>query len=323
MKTLTVLENDTDKRLDKFLTQSLPALPRALMYKYIRLKRIKVNGARAEASSRLKLGDEVTLYINDEFFEIPFGKYDFMSASKSLCVVYEDKNILLLNKPAGLLSHPDETEYDDTLITRVKRHLYEKGEYLPDRENSFSPSLANRIDRNTHGIVIAAKNAESLRVLNEKIKSRELHKYYLCVVHGEFSKNEETLHGWLCKDEGKNKVKVFNKPREGAKGISTKYRVLESFKGLSLVEVELHTGRTHQIRAHLAAAGHPLLGDRKYGINETNKKRACQKQFLCSYKIIFDFQKDAGILNYLNKKTFEIQDVGFVKDFKKRKLWQG
>ena len=322
MKTLTVKQNDAGQRLDKFLTKSLPSLPQSLLYKYIRTKRIKLNGKRAQISDKLCVGDEISLYINDSFFEKGEAHYDFLKASKNIDIIYEDENILLLNKKVGLLSHPDDTEYCDTLITRVKRYLYEKGEYDPENEQSFVPSLVNRIDRNTCGIVIAAKNAQSLRVLNDKMKTRELHKMYLCVVHGVPEKKEALLNGWLSKDEKNNKVSVYSKKRDGSKEIRTKYRVLDSFKGMSLVEIELLTGRTHQIRAHMASIGHPLLGDGKYGTNAKNRVLGYKKQFLCSYKLIFDFTTDAENLEYLNKKSFEISDIWFVNEFKNRKLWQ-
>ncbi|MBE6746419.1 MAG: RluA family pseudouridine synthase [Ruminococcaceae bacterium] len=293
----------------------MPNLPKSLMYKYIRTKRIKVNGKRAEISTRLNVGDVVDMYINDEFFEKSETRYDFMGASKDLSIVYEDENIMLLNKKVGLLSHPDDNEYTDTLITRVKRYLYEKGEYNPDEETSFTPSLVNRIDRNTSGIVIAAKTAAALRILNQKMKDRELHKYYLCVVHGEIEKKSDTLIGYLIKDEKKNKVTVYTKMREGAKTIKTKYNVLKVRNGLSLVEIELLTGRTHQIRAHFASIGHPLLGDGKYGTNALNKKTGYKKQCLCSYKLTFDFTTDAEELEYLNGKSFEIEDVWFKDEF--------
>lgn len=315
MKSFTIKKNDADQRLDKYLTKSFPNLPKALMYKYIRLKRIKVNGKRAEISTRLNVGDVVDMYINDEFFEKSETRYDFMSASKSIDIIYEDENIILLNKKTGLLSHPDDNEYVDTLITRVKRYLFEKGEFRPDDESSFTPALVNRIDRNTSGIVIAAKTAEALRVLNQKMKDRELHKIYLCVVHGTPKEKSATLEGFLVKDEKKNKVFVSKRKTEGAKTIRTKYTVLKSHNGLSLLEVDLLTGRTHQIRAHLASIGCPLLGDGKYGTNALNKKSGLKKQCLCSYKLIFDFTTEAGSLEYLNKKEFEIKNVWFRDEF--------
>lgn len=315
MKSFTIEKNDAGQRLDKYLTKSLPNLPKALMYKYIRIKRIKVNGKRAEISTRLKIGDVVDLYINNEFFEKSETKYDFLSASKKIDILYEDDNILLLNKKVGLLSHPDENEYIDTLITRVKRYLYEKGEYKPDDEASFTPSLVNRIDRNTCGIVIAAKNAASLRILNQKMKDRELHKLYLCVVHGKPEPKEAVLEGYLTKDESKNKVFIGKKKTDTAKLIRTKYTVLDTKNGLSLLEVDLLTGRTHQIRAHLASIGHPILGDGKYGTNKLNKESGLKKQCLCSYKLIFDFTTDAGELAYLHGKQFQIDDVWFKDEF--------
>jgi len=315
LKSFTINTNDADQRLDKYLTKSFPNLPKALMYKYIRTKRIKVNSKRAEISTRLKVGDVVDLYINDEFFERPPERFDFMSASNKIDIVYEDENILLLNKKAGLLCHPDDREYIDTLITRVKRYLYEKGSFNPNDSLSFTPALVNRIDRNTTGIVIAAKNADALRILNQKMKDRELHKYYLCIIHGVLNKKTGILRGYLTKNEDKNLVKVHKEKQDGSKEISTKYKVLAERKKYSLVEVELLTGRTHQIRSHFASIGHPLLGDGKYGTNALNKKSGYKKQCLCSYKLEFDFSTDAGILNYLNNKSFTINTDQIEYDF--------
>ncbi len=315
MKSFTIGSNDAGQRLDKFISKAVPLLPQALMYKYIRKKRIKVNSGRGEISCKLEQGDVVDMYISDEFFAPAAEKYDFLKASKNLSVLYEDENVMLLDKPAGLLSHPDETEYNDTLITRVKRCLYERGEYDPSDENSFSPSLVNRIDRNTTGIVIAAKNAESLRILNQKLKDREIHKYYLCAVHGIFKEKAGLLTAFMVKDEKKNKVTVFAQAVPGGKTMKTGYRVLKEGKGLTLLEVELLTGRTHQIRAHLAYEGHPLVGDGKYGTNELNKPLGYKKQFLCSYRLEFDFSTDGGMLNYLNHRSFELKNVWFADEF--------
>lgn len=322
MKSFIISKNDSDQRLDKFVTKTVPNLPKALMYKYIRTKRIKVNKKKSEISARLRTGDLVEMYINDEFFVKSETKYDFSSASDKIDIIYEDENIILLDKKAGLLCHPDDKEYIDTLISRVKKYLYNKGEYDPDEENSFTPALVNRIDRNTGGIVIAAKNAASLKILNAQMKERNLKKTYLCVVHGVMERKSGLLEGWLVKDESKNRVKIYNKYSDGAKEIKTKYRVIENDtkNNLSLLEVDLLTGRTHQIRAHFASIGHPLLGDGKYGKNELNKKLGYKKQFLYSYKLTFDLDENAGELAYLKGKTFTAENVWFVKEFKERNL---
>lgn len=288
------------------------------MYKYIRKKRIKINNKRAEISTVLQVGDVVDMYINDEFFEKPETRYDFTGAPSKLDILYEDGNIMLLDKKAGLLCHPDDREYVDTLITRIKKYLYEKGEYKPDEENSFTPALVNRIDRNTGGIVIAAKNAESLRIMNAQMKQRtNLKKFYLCVCHGIMERDSGLLEGYLLKDEKKNTVRILKQPCEGAKEVRTKYKVLgrDYDKQLSLVEVELMTGRTHQIRAHFASIGHPLLGDGKYGTNKLNKEFGYRKQCLYSYKLVFMFDETAGILSYLNSREFEVKDVWFKREF--------
>ena len=313
MKSFTVTKNDASLRLDKFIVKNCPALPSSLMFKYIRTKRIKVNGKRAEISTRLQEGDTVEAYINDEFFVSVQPKYDFLSAPARLDIVYEDENILLADKKQGLLVHPDKNEYGDTLIARIQHYLYDRGEYRPRDENSFRPALANRIDRNTGGIVIAAKNAESLRILCDKIKYREIEKKYLAVIHGVPKKKSDLLEGYLEKNEDKNKVFLKSGKTDSSLTIKTRYTVLESRAGLSLVEVELLTGRTHQIRAHMASIGHPLLGDGKYGKSAADKKMGFDKQALYSYSLKFDFKTDAGILNYLNGKRFTVKEVWFAE----------
>ena len=315
MRQIEITKNDSGQRLDKFLTKRFKNMPQSLMYKYIRTKYIKLNGKKCEISSRLNEGDILTLYIKDEFFEEQPDEYDFLKAPVKIDIIYEDENIMLLNKKPGLIVHPDENYHFDSLIARVQHYLYDKGEYEPKKENSFAPALVNRIDRNTGGIVIAAKNAETLRIMNQKVKDRELEKLYLCIAVGIFEKKSDLLTGYLEKNEKQNRVYISKKPTENSKTIKTRYRVLSEKNGLSLLEVDLLTGRTHQIRAHLASIGHPLLGDGKYGKNEINRKMGYKWQALYSYKLSFKFTTDGGILEYLNGKTFTAPDVWFTEYF--------
>ena len=318
--TVTVTKNDAGQRLDKFLTKTYRNLPMSLLYKAVRKKDIRLNGKRCEASSRLSEGDEIYLFLPDDALEIAPPTYEFMHASKALDIVYEDEHVMLLNKKAGLLVHPDDREFADTLIFRVQRYLYEKGEYDPADEQSFAPALVNRIDRNTSGIVIAAKTAAALRILNQKLKDREIEKFYLCIVHGRMPKAEDTLEAFLEKNESQNRVYISDTQKQGARTIRTRYRVLEEKNGFSLLEIHLLTGRTHQIRAHLASIGHPLLGDGKYGTNALNKGTGFHKQALCSYRLQFAFTTDADELNYLNGKEFTLTDVWFADAFRKGEI---
>ena len=251
MKEWIIKENDAGQRLDKFLQKAAPALPKSMMYKALRTKHIKLNGKRAEISARLAPGDRVTLYLKDEFFAKD-SRDAFLQAPAAVRVVYEDGNILLADKPSGLVVHEDERQGADTLIHRVQHYLYHKGEYDPAAEASFAPALCNRIDRNTEGIVIVAKNAEALRLLNQCIRDRELHKFYLCLLKGVPRPKEATIKAIMRKDEREKKVAVIDKPDPGGKTMVTRYRVLKAKGKVSLCEVELLTGRTHQIRAHMA-----------------------------------------------------------------------
>ena len=318
MKEFTIKKNDAGQRLDKFLTKAVKGLPMSLMYKYIRTKKIKVNRARTEQKYVLQVGDIVQLFIKDEFFDSPERDDSALASIKpKLTVVYEDENIILVNKRPGVLVHEDDEARDNTLIMHIKAYLYQKGEYDPENEQSFAPALCNRIDRNTGGIVIGAKNAEALRVMNEKIKNDEISKFYYCAVHGKMPKKADTLTGFLLKDSDKNQVKIFDKQVKGSKNIITKYKVVSEKNGNSLLEVELVTGRTHQIRAHLSYIGHPLLGDGKYGVNKDDRAKGYKYQALYAYRLRFDFNDDSGALGYLRGKEVKLSrdDVWFLKDF--------
>ena len=316
MKEFEINKNDASQRLDRFISKAVPLLPSSLLQKYIRLKRIKVNGKGAKRDTRLNLGDTVQMYINDEFFDAPAPENVYLTVENpDLDIVYEDENILLVNKKPGVLCHETEGWSAATLIARIQAYAYQKREWRPREENSFAPALCNRIDRNTGGIVIAAKNAEALRIMNEKIKNREIEKYYLCVVCGVPKPRAGTLTDYIFKDAVKNQVYIKSRPEPGTKTAVTKYRTLETENGLSLVECELLTGRTHQIRAQLANAGYPLLGDGKYGSEKLRRQYGEKGQALWSYKVKFAFSTDAGALEYLKNREFSVKNVPFVQKY--------
>lgn len=313
MRELVVKKNDANQRLDKFLLKKFKTMPKKMAYMYIRKKCVKVNGKKATPEVMLKENDLLTFYIKDEFFNnIQEENYEFLKAPKNLKIIYEDENIILLDKKPGVIVHQDKSYHFDCLLLRLQHYLYDNGEYNPKEENCFAPALVNRIDRNTGGIVIGAKNAESLRILNQKMKDRELHKFYLCLLINKPKKDNAILSDYLIKNEKTNKVTVLRNEKQGAKKILTKYSVLETNNNLTLCEVELLTGRTHQIRAHMSSIGCPILGDNKYGNKKLNQKYSLSKQCLYSYKLAFDFTTDSGILSYLDKKDFSTNDIWFM-----------
>jgi len=316
MRELTIGKNDSGQRLDRFVGKNLPLLPPALLQKYIRVKRIKVNGRGSKRDTRLQTGDQIQLYINDEFFDKPAEENLFLTLYRpQLDIVYEDENLLLVNKRPGLVVHADENEKVNTLINHIQAYLYQKREWNPKSENAFAPALCNRIDRNTGGIVIAAKNAEALRILNDKIRSREIGKYYLCVTTGCPRVKEGRIQGFLLKNEEKNQVQFYKHPIPGGRIAVTEYRVLAERGPLSLVECRLLTGRTHQIRVSMAEIGCPLLGDGKYGRGDINRSYHETRQALYSYKLSFDFPTDAGFLSYLKGKYFTVNSIPFVEKY--------
>ena len=381
MKEFAINKNDAGQRLDRFAAKAAPLLPSSLAQKYIRVKRIKVNSKGAKRDYRLLAGDVVRMYVNDEFFEIPDEENAYLKITDpALDIVYEDENIMLVNKPPGVLCHSDSGYDYGSVISRVQAYLYQNGEWRPhdsslreerpgeesprdehpreehlldegisdehprderlldesasdrhphdehlreestreERSNTgvaFAPALCNRIDRNTSGIVIAAKNAETLRIINEKIRRQEIERYYLAVVHGVVQPPSKRLEGYIFKDSVRNRVYVTENSQPGAKSAVMEYRTITASDGLSLLECRLITGRTHQIRAQLADIGHPVLGDGKYGMGVLDKPYGETKQALCSHKLTFDFKTDAGLLSYLDGQTFQLPEVAFVKKY--------
>ena len=314
MREFKINRNDAGQRLDRFVGKAVPLLPESLLQKYIRLKRIKLNGKGSKRDVRLNEGDTVQLYINDEFFEKPSEDNAYLKINTpKVDIIYEDENILLADKKPGVLCHSaGEWDYN-TLISNIKAYLYKSGQWDPRAENSFVPALCNRIDRNTGGIVIAAKNAAALRVMDEKIRAREIDKIYLAAVWGSMAPPSGELRGFIFKDAKLNRVYVRDYQEKGSRTAITRYRTLRLKNGLSLVECELLTGRTHQIRAQFAAAGHPLVGDGKYGSRKLPQGLQIPGQALCSYKLRFSFKTGAGGLDYLAGREFTASMPEFVE----------
>lgn len=311
MKSFTVTPKEADVRLDKFILKKAPTMPKSLLYKHFRNSRVKVNGRRCKDFALiLKVDDTVELYISDEFFTAARpANYDFLSAKPELNVIYEDENILLCDKPAGVLCHPAKGEYTDTLLSRISRYLYEKGEYDP--ETDYAPALANRIDRGTAGIVMAAKNPAALRALCGRIKDHSIEKHYLAAISGTPKKLKGELRCNLSKNENKNRVKVSH-DKEDYQAL-LRYEVLLSDKGRALVDVHLITGFSHQIRVQFSSIGHPLLGDLKYG-SIRQKREGISRQALYSYRVSFNPTQEEDIISYLNGKTFYAARVPFIEE---------
>lgn len=282
--------NDSEQRLDRFLKKYFRKTTLSNIYKMIR-KDIKVDGKRCRENTVLHEGNVIRFYLDQETFDSMREEKKVIKVSKQFRVVYEDADMLVVSKPFGLLTHGDGKEKKNHLANQVMNYLISRGEFTPGQEKTFTPSPVNRLDRNTTGLVIFGKNADSLKRLNSMIRDRDrISKYYLTVVAGEM-KNTLELKGSLVKDDRTNTVRVSDASDDG-KDIETTARPLKTGNGFTLVEVELHTGRTHQIRAHLAHSGFPIIGDVKYGdsrVNEKMKKRySLTTQLLHAYKLIVD-----------------------------------
>ena len=286
MRKIVVNNKFDNKKLQAFLQFNFNGLSSSMFFKTLRKKDIKINGKRINENITVFENDVVEIYLEDKLL---FNMIE-------LNIVYEDENILIINKPSGI-------EVLDNLNTNLTNLIQEKYNM-----NNHFPYPCHRLDRNTSGLIIYAKNSTALDILNNKIEKHEIKKFYKCTVIGILNTKEATLEDYLFKDSKKSMVYISSTPKQGYKKIITSYTVIgENIKdNLSTLEIELHTGRTHQIRAHLSYIGHPILGDGKYGINEINKKFNKKSQELTSYKLTFNFTTDASLLNYLNNKTFEI-----------------
>lgn len=298
MKQLTIQPNDAGQRLDKFLIKAL-RLPASFLYKALRKKRIKLDGARAHGSEILREGQVLSLYLNDDLFPSP-APAD-RGVAGALSIVYEDPDLLILDKPAGLLSHAPAGE--DSLLARARRYLIDSGAFSPDTEQTFSPALCNRLDRNTAGLLLVAKNAPALRRTNALLAERKIHKFYLCLCEGCPSPREGEWFAFYEKDEKANRALLFSSPAPGRARVGVGYRVLERREGCALCEVELFTGKSHQIRALFSRAGHPLCGDAKYGARQSGG------QALVAWRLVFDFPAEEGPLAALAGREIRLSEA--------------
>lgn len=302
MQEITIGKNESGQRLDKFLAKYMNLAPKSFFYKMMRKKNITLNGKKCEGAEKLNEGDVVKLFLSDETIEgFTEKKVPVVQKVKKqkLDIIYEDDEILLVNKPSGMLSQKAK-DSDVSLVEHLIDHLLETGAVTEASMRTFRPSVCNRLDRNTSGIVACGKSLAGLQMLSEVFRDRSIHKYYKCIVAGAM-RDSRTIDGWLLKDEKSNKVQIFSRKVEGSLEIHTKYEPLATNGKYTLLKVTLLTGRSHQIRAHLASIGHPIIGDPKYGVKETKYK--LKSQLLHSYRL--EFPKLEEPFAYLSGKSME------------------
>ena len=316
MKSFTAGPNENGVRLSRFVEGVTKDMPRSMMYKAFRNKRIKVNGKRAEPDTRLSAGDLIELYINDEFFPVgkPTAKTAKPRRQPPVTVVYEDENFAVLYKPAHLLCHSDRTG-DANLGDAFAADLEAKGEYEPHAEKRFAPALCNRLDRGTEGLVLAAKSYAALRDLNAIIRDDMMKKEYLTITVG--APPQGRFVAWLQHSEKNNKVRIHARESEGYKQIITEVTVIRQAGPFALCRIGLITGRTHQIRAHLAYLGHPVLGDIKYGNHKMNERTGLKTQALCAQRLTFGRIPEENTLQYLSGRVIKLNDPEIVKTYER------
>lgn len=305
LKELIVDKNENEQRIDRFLRKYLEEASRGFIYKMLRKKNIKLNGKKAKPEDVIYEGDKIQLYLADATIEKFMKKQDIIESKLIPDIIYEDENIILINKRAGILSHGSGGDYEENIVDSMLSYLIQKGDYVPRIEKTFTPSICNRLDRNTSGIIVGAKTYDALKEINRVFKESKVRRFYKTIVSGEIEEDIQAK-AYLSKNEDRNLVKIHRRDGEGLKKIETHINVLENKGGYTLLEVELKTGRTHQIRAHLASLGYPVIGDRKYGKKEINhnfkEKYKLNDQWLHGYKI--EFQGLEGSMEYLNGKIF-------------------
>lgn len=324
MREIEINENENEQRVDRFLKKYLANASAGFIYKMIRKKNIKVNGKRIKPDSMIYEGDKIQLYLAEETIKKFEADEEEARSNIKLNIVYEDDNIVLINKDLGMLSHGRGGEFEENVVDSLISYLIRKGDYVPRVERTFTPSICNRLDRNTSGLIIGAKNYNSLKLINEALKNLEIRRFYKTIVKGEMDKSSKET-GYLIKDEERNRVRISSGDFEGSKEIITSINPMIAKNGYTLVEVELITGRTHQIRGHLSSLGYPLIGDRKYGLEGVNKEfreiYGVENQILHSYRLEFNGLTDT--MEYLNGQSFEAPTNKLFKKIEKDLFFRG